>query len=840
MASTVESAASSAGGRNAPVAFAPDHQEIIDTQFIYRVDAVSEFCHTSISMGTKQKSPTGRKLDMSNTRNPLISARTLAATTSVLTLALCLPAHAQETEPNNGLVLGSVTVTAQKVEQNLQDVPIAVSSVSGALLESTGTTSLERIGDIVPSVTFRKGTTNANSALVMRGIGTISFSIAAEPSVSTVVDGIVLSRSGQSFIDLVDVERIEVLRGPQGTLFGKNASAGLINIVSKGGSETPDGELSAGFFEGGEYRLRATVAGPLSEDGRLTGRVTGFYSEFDGHIRNEFDGEDINGYQHQGLRGILDFDGGTGRYRLIADYFEADDNCCAEVTIVSRGTLDGELGFPINGEDTRSVNHNLVTESLDEQISLTASGEWDVFTDYTFSLIAGWRNWQNTEIREGDFLPRAVVGAAQLHDLGFVETDQYSFEARLASNQEERFRYQVGTFIWNSENSQDFTREVITCASSTLPVDATTGRQPCNLTDTVNTTFPTATSRSDVSVNNWAIFGQADYDVTERLTLTAGLRFTQDELDFTHTRAPGVNAATNLPATGPGVSGNPAGGQIANGGNGTNTSRGSSSNENISGKLVASYDATDDVMFYGSYTRGYKGPAFNVFFNHTAPNNAVPIDEETSDSFEIGMKSRLADDRVQLNVGLFSTTYDGFQANNFVLLNGAVITNLTNAGEVKTQGFEVDFEALLAEGLTARANVVYADAKVTTFNPNPDTNDPDARNGTRLPLAPEWSWAAGLDYERDMFGHPVYFNTSYSFTGEQFSDLGEGGPLDSYGIWNASVGISDPEDRYRLTFVVRNLLDESYLQLNTSNGQRVHIPRDADRYFGITLRARLF
>ena len=772
--------------------------------------------------------------------SPLARRGLFAASASALALGIALPASAQETAEESGLVLGAVTVTAQKVEENLQDVPIAVTSVPGGLLEASGTYSLEKIGDLVPSVTFRKGTTNANSALVMRGVGTISFSIAAEPSVSTVVDGIVLSRSGQSFIDLVDIERIEVLRGPQGTLFGKNASAGLINIVSRGGTASPEGELRAEYFEDDEYRLRGSFAGPLSDDGSVTGRITAFYSDFDGHIRNKFDGSKINGFQHQGIRGILDYDAGAARYRLIADYFKADDDCCAEVTGVSRGALDPELGFDAAGEDTRIVNHNLVTQSKDDQTSLTASGDWDVLDAHTFSLIAGWRRWENTEIREGDFLPRALVGTAQLHDVGVVETDQYSLEARLASAQDQSIRYQVGAFIWRSENAQDFTREVISCASSTLPVDAATGQTPCNLADTVNTLFPTATSRSDVTVDNMALFGQLDYDVTERLTLTAGLRFTRDELDYTHVRAPGVNAATGLPATGPGVSGNPAGGTIAGGGNGTNTSSGSSSNDNISGKLVAAYKVTDDLLLYGSYTRGYKGPAFNVFFNHTAPTNAVPIDEETSDSFEVGFKSRFAEDRVQLNAAIFDATYEGFQANNFVLLNNTIITNLTNAGKVQTRGFEVDALALIAEGLTGRLAVAYADAKVKEFNPNPLTNAPDARNGTRLPLAPEWSWSAGLDYETEVMSFPTYLSTTYAYTGDQFSDLGEGGPIESYSLWNASLGFSDAEDRYRLTFHVRNILDESYVQLNTSNGQRLHIPRDADRYVGVSLRARLF
>lgn len=771
-------------------------------------------------------------------RMTAVTVRRFAAGASLVALAAATPALAQVEE---------IIVTANKVAENVQDVPIAVSAVTGDALEAAGTTSLENIGDLVPSVTFRKGTTSANSAIFLRGVGTITFSIAAEPSVSTVVDGIVLSRSGQAFSDLVDVDRIEVLRGPQGTLFGKNASAGLVSIISKGGSDTFEGEANLGAYEGGEYRARLSIAGPLAEN--LTARVTGFYGSFDGHITNVFTGSDVNGYERYGARAIIDWEGEGAKLRLIADGFRADDDCCAEITGVTRGAvLNRELNLPglnlaggiFRGENERFVNHNLTTRTQDRQWSVTGQGDFDVFASHTLTLIGGYRNWRNVEYREGDFLPRAIVGTAQLHDHGAVETDQYSLEARLASDQALPFRYQVGAFYWASDNSQIFRRDDITCASSTLPVDPVTGATPCNLTDTVNTLFPTAISFSDVEVRNFALFGQFTLDITERLSVTGGLRWTKDELDFVHTRAPGFNRVTGVPATGPGISGSGAGGAIASGGNGTNTSAGSSSNDNFSGKAVVQYEVTDDVNTYVSYTRGYKGPAFNVFFNHTAPNNAVPIDEETSDAYEFGVKSRLADNRVQLNLAVFRADYKGFQANNFVLLNGAVITNLTNAGTVRTEGFELDGLFSAADGLDFNASIAFADAKVRRFNPNPLTNAPSAINGTRLPLAPKWSFTIGANYESSLeklgIGAVVYANTSFNHTGDQFSDLGNAGPIDSYGIWNASLGFSDPDDKYRLTFHLRNITDNSYVLLNTSAGQRLHIPRDADRYAGVTLR----
>ena len=762
-----------------------------------------------------------------------IALKALAVSASSLALMHTAPAMAQVEE---------IIVTAQKVEENVQDVPIAITAVSGDRLEQAVVFNLENISTVIPSVTFRKGTTSANSAIVMRGVGTITFSVAAEPSVSTVVDGVVLSRSGQAFMDLVDIERLEVLRGPQGTLFGRNASAGLVNIVSKGGSDTFEAEANADWFEGDEWRLRAALAGPLAEN--LTARVTAFYGSFDGNITNINGGTNrtVNGYERYGARGIVDYEDGGTKLRFIADYMKANDDCCADVTGVSRGAvLDAELNLPggsAQGEDQRFVNHNLVTETRDRQWSLTGAGDFELGDTHTLSVILGYRNWFNREIREGDFLPRAIVGTGELHDDGVVKTEQYSIEARIASDQTQDFFYQAGVFAWQSDNTQVFTRRNITCATSNLPV-AASGATPCNVNDTVNTIFPTATSFSDVTSKNFAIFGQATYRFTEQLSLTGGLRYTWDDLEFTHTRAPGVNAVTGLPATGPGVSGNPAGGTLASGGNGTNTSAGSTDNGNLSGRAVLQFEPTEDVMLYGSYTRGYKGPAFNVFFNHTAPTNAIPIDEEISDAFEIGIKSQFLDRRVQLNVAAFSVEYDGFQANNFVLLNGAVVSNLTNAGTVKSEGFEADLVVAPVDGLNLRASAAYADARVKEFNPNPLTNAPSAINGTQLPLAPKFVYTIGGDYTADLGGVQLYLNTDYRHTSSQFSDLGEAGPIDPYGIWNASVGFSDPDDNYRLTFHVRNITDESYVLLNVSNGQRLQIPRDADRYFGVSLRARM-
>ncbi len=765
---------------------------------------------------------------------------------SALALGFAAPAMGQAAPPAaNPDGLEVITVTAQKIMQNLQDVPIALTAISGTALANAPPRGVEGLLEMVPSLAIRKGTSQANSSAFLRGVGTITFSIAAEPSVSTVVDGIVLSRSGQAFTDFMDVERIEVLRGPQGTLFGKNASAGLINIISKGGTKDFEGELSLSAYQGNEYRSRLSVAGPLADN--LSGRLTGTYSTYDGNITNVFSNKKINGYERSSLRGLLDWNLGDGaKFRFIADYAKADDNCCGEVTGISRGTvLDAELKLPDGvalAENQRFVNHNLESKTLGDQWSLTAQGDFKVLGNHQLTAIAGYRNYDTTEIREGDFLPRAIVGTNQLHDNGRQTAKQSSLELRLASHQGQTVSYQVGAFYWQSDNTERFTRQNISCTTSTLPVDPRTGGTPCNLSDTVNTLFPTATSTSNVAVKNYALFGQSTFNVSDELRFTGGLRWTRDTVSYVHTRAPSVNATNGQPAAGPGLSGNPAGGLVTAGGNGTNVSSDASSNDNVSGKLVAQYDITDRVGTYASYTRGYKGPAFNVFFNHTRPTNATPVDEETSDAFELGLKSVFLNRRIQFNVAVFQADYKGFQANNFVLLNGATVTNLTNAGTVRTKGIEIDALAKPTRDWDINLNVAYTDAGVLRFNPNPLTNAPDARNGTQLPLSPKLRVALGAGYETSLqvagVGAKVYLRTNYNWTDKQFSDLGESGPIGSYGIWNASLGFSDPKDMYRVTFLARNITDKSYIQLNTTNSQRLHIPRDADRHVGVNFVAK--
>ena len=338
--------------------------------------------------------------------------------------------------------LDEIVVTAQKREQRLQDVPIAVSVVSGDLAESSGSFNIEALRTLVPSLNIRKTNTSLNQSLFLRGVGTINFAIAAQPSVATVLDGVVLSSAGEAFGDLYDIERIEVLRGPQGTLFGKNASAGVVNIVTKRPGKTLNGYVDVSWFEGNEMRIKAAYDSPITDS--IRARTVIMRSEFDGYIDNVTSTAargDLNGYERQGVRTVWEFDGDNSNWVFSGDFRSSDDNCCVEVigtaptgaTALAYASLYSGVTFA--GDDTRQVKQDLQMRSTEEAWGMSLQGDIDVASG-TITTITAYRTWDATEIREGDWIdtpaPYVGNGFAQLHDFGPQTTKTFSQEMRLS------------------------------------------------------------------------------------------------------------------------------------------------------------------------------------------------------------------------------------------------------------------------------------------------------------------------------------------------------------------------------------------------------------------------
>ena len=758
-----------------------------------------------------------------------------SAAAAALLVTLGTSAFAQattEAKPAEGAEV--IVVTAQKRVQNVQEVAAAVSVIGGEAIDRAGGYNIESVQAQIPTLNFRKGGTNLNSSLFLRGVGTINFSIAAEPSVAVVLDGVVLARAGEAFGDLSDIQRIEVLRGPQGTLFGKNSSAGVVNIVSRSPGSVYGGDIQLTANEGNEFKVRASVDVPLSE--QVRSRLTFFGGSYDGNITNLTTGDKINGYERYGVRGIVDIDASEDlKVRLIGDFRKADDPCCGEVigtapTGANAAALTSLLrGVTFAGDETRTVRNNLVTKTEEEAWGVSAQADWSM-GEFTVTSITAYRGWDNTEIREGDWLDQAAAyvgnGFAQLHDNGPQTSTTFSQELRLTSPSDQPLEYVVGAFYSNAETERDFRRDVIVCSASTLATDLT-GLRPCS-NATGASTFVTAFSSANFGSEsrNAALFADGTYKATERLSVVGGIRATKDELSYYHNRVA-------APAAGlPGLR------------NDTSGFVGSTEEDNISGKLGLKYQASEDINFYLTQSRGYKGPAYNVFFNMN-PTGLNAIEPETVDSTEGGVKTAFMDNRVIVNLAVFRAVYENFQANNFDTLNGVVITRLTNAGNVSTSGLELDWLIRADSGLTINGGLAVTDAQIEEFR---DANLvlSATRRGERLALSPRFkaSLAANYQWEPKALPGIVHLDGQIAYTSDQYSDIGENPLLriPETTIVDASIGFSDKQDRYRLTLTVKNLTDEKFASLVTPGGPggalRYLIPREADRYVGLTLRAK--
>lgn len=782
-------------------------------------------------------------------------------------LGLSLAANAQETEEDDG-GFETIVVTAQKRVESLNEVPVAVSVLREDQINSAFTANIEGLQALVPSVSFRKGNTTRNSAITVRGIGTISFSVAAEPSVSTVVDGVVLGRSGQAFVDLYDLERVEVLRGPQGTLFGKNASAGVVNISTKRPSDIFEGSFEATLFQDNEYRLKTSVTGPLNDNVR--GSLTVLKSQFDGYINNVYNNETVSGYDKEGVRAMLDIEATPDTDILfIFENVNSNDSCCADLELTPSGRHDSEASPNSTGTgdldlEQRQIDHDFETRTIDETTAFSMQVDKEL-GDHQLTSITAYRSWNNTEYREGDFtstagdLPFPVFGVPfQLHDIGPQEWDQVSQELRITSPVGGAIDYQAGFFWWNQKSERNFTRDA-SCQNNAGVFDEDLGRNVGGqfdaaisnyLTTTLGFTDPSAeeiaqfiedegltcnandivsaTAYMETEFDNWAVFADGKYHINDSLRLLFGARYTNDEVSFSH------NRSSNDPYGRKGVGVREA--------TLDTDYQGSTDESNFSVKLGGQFDINDDSMIYATYSQGYKGPAFNVFYN-MSDNDTLPISEETSDAYELGYKYASRD--LIFNAAVFRTEIDGFQANNPEVLDGVFITRLTNAGSVVTQGFEFDFMWQATDALTLTGGLSNVDAEVDEFLCPVGLDSCDGSSGDDLPFSPDLKYSFTGEYVWELDDMEIYLNGSYVYTDEIFAGApgatAETNPealLPDYGIFNASLAFSFSDDDYRISIIGKNLTDESYVTTYSGDGFRYQIPRDADRYFGVQLRAR--
>ena len=738
-------------------------------------------------------------------------AVTLLASSSLFCASSAFAQSGTATSQSAAPKIEEVVVSAQKRHQDVQKVPVAVNVISGSLANSENRHDISALTAIVPTVEFRAQPSNKDMDILIRGLGTITTSPGVEPTVSTVVDGVVLARPGQMVSDFFDVNRIEVLNGPQGTLFGKNASAGVINIVTNNPSRQTGGYLDASYYQGHEYRLAGAFTGPINDV--LAGRIAVVTASYAGNGRNLYGGAKINGYHTDGLRAKLLYTPTNNLSVLLSYDIMSSDNTNA-LPYVATYNISYPFGVKTYSANLQQVlttegitpsfsntNVSINTPGRDVDLSTGASAQVDYrFHGYHLTSITGYRFWRNVQTQDIDgYSALTPQTPYQLADLGHVRLNQYSEELRVASPLGGFIDYVAGLYFFHAPDYETYQRTTTHLSNGVLTVNSG-----------LNTYGATST--------DYAVFGQANLNFTSYFRGIVGLRLIHDDLSFY------TNRVSTSPTPVPGI--NPS--FVANG---------STHHDDYSTKLGLQYDLSSSIHTYVTYSRGYKGPAYNVFFNMN-PLDTLPLAPETSNDYELGFKSTLFNDSVLFNVGAWLDNVSGYQANEPDLVAGTVVTRLIYAGQVRTSGVQLDAMYLASDDLTFSGTFAYTDAKIVKFNCPPQAAVSCDVNGKPLPFAPKTKFdiqADYLAYSTDTYD--VGLRTDYSYQSSQQDSISQTPDTiqPGYGIWNGSVSLKNKPSGWNVRFVVNNILDQHYYTalIETNGGLIGQVPRDFRRYVGI-------
>jgi outer membrane receptor protein involved in Fe transport len=822
-----------------------------------------------------------------------------------LALTLFSPVFAEESTE----AMEEIVITATKREQTLQEVPVAVSVVDAETLEKAQINDIIDLQAAVPSLRVSQLQTTGNTNFLIRGFGNGANNPGIEPSVGVFIDGVYRSRSASALTDLPNLERIEVLRGPQSTLFGKNASAGVINVVTAapnmdefGGSAT----LTLGNYS--QRILKADVSGPLSDTVGFSLAVSS--NKRDGYFRNLNLGTEINDRDRWGVRGqLLWLPTDNISLRLIADHDELDEKCCAVANL-----LDGPTGIAV-----RLIGGNLVpndpfayenyydfdptNEIENEGVSLQADFEFG--NDLLFTSITAYREQSRLDNADVDFTSARMVGV----NSGDTQLDTFTQEFRL-SQSGDSLDWMVGAYYFNEEVSYD---NVIAYDVAFRPyadilsfggvTQLEQFMQSLGLLPPGVTFFGAGqgtmefTGQDDESIS---FFGQADWHVTERVTLTGGLNYTEvDKTAFvnqTNTdvfssldmRQIGFGALflnlTGLPPTPENIAANPQFAAIALGLSGVNCTPetgpacnpllafqplqflppflnypnsvepGRTKDDETTWTARIAFQATDNINVYASAGTGFKASSWNLTRDARpfaadipallAAGLVVPnlttgtryAGPEDSRVYELGLKGNW--DRTRLAVAIFDQEIKGFQSNIFT----GTGFELANAGKQSTKGLEVDATWLPIDPLQLTFSGTWLDPIYDSFENGNGVDGPEDLSGTKPPGIHEFSVNASATYSFTLGLAEAFIRGEYVYEDEV--QVIENVPAEvasrEVSMLNASFGLAF-DNGVEITVWGRNLTDDEFLQSAfpavAQLGSYSGYPNQP-RTYGVTFRAR--
>ena len=782
-----------------------------------------------------------------------------AASTAVIA-ALCA-AGAARAQTDDASEVEAVIVTAQKREQNLQDVPIVVNVVSARQIEDAGVRDVKDLQVLTPGLSVTSTTSGAQTSIRLRGVGTIGDNPGLESSVGTVVDGVYRARSGVAFGDLGEMRRIEVLKGPQGTVFGKNTSAGVINVITQEPSFDfgARGELTAG--DHGAKGAAASVTGAFSETvaGRLYAarRVRdGFYDVRNGagpSRQNDNDDQDMWTVRGQ----LLFLPNQNLRLRALADYTKREERCCLNVTTQVGATgaiidaLAADEGLARPADPFRRLayaNRESNQDIVDKGLSLQA--DWDIGPDVSLTSITAYRRWRSRQANDIDF-SSADIWYRPDDGRSFSRFDVFSQEVRLAGVSGP-LDWMVGGYYSDEQLDTSAFTSFGSAYETYFGLLLSGGTNPAAVS--ALTGLPAGTNyipgqgsydRFDHSTRGGALFTNNTWNVTDALEVTFGLRYTDETKKvFAQYRntAPGsacaaalvrpIPAAARAALCAPGA--DPAFNNVD-----TRQKRGE---DRLGGTVKVSYRINPDLMTYVSYASSHKSGGYNLDRARITAgviNPDTSFEAETVKAYEAGFKSTLVDGDLTLNAAAFHQTFKHFQLNTFTGISFVV----ASIPKVVSKGVDADIAwRTPIEGLTATGGLTYAVTQYDDFAPGAGVGP--LLPGSRLSYAPLWSASWSAAYERDVGAN---LKLRASLAGRYTSQYNTGSNLDplkvqdALTLWNGRIGLGAADERWTVELFAQNLTDEDYLQVVVDQPLQSGTYAaflGAPRTWGVTLRSR--
>ncbi|QNA86599.1 TonB-dependent receptor [Sphingomonas sp. So64.6b] len=714
-------------------------------------------------------------------RRILLSGVSIALSALLAPAALAQTASpAPEIERNDG----DIVVTAQRRAENLQDVPLSVAVVGNEQLTALKFNETSDLQYLVPSVTLINAAGPRNFGFFIRGIGTSTFSSEAiEGSTAYVLDGVVLGQSGSSVTDLPDVERIEVLRGPQGTLFGKNASAGVVNVVTRRPSREFEARGSVSWaWPDNDRRFSAYVSGPLTDTLRFS--LSGRRNVRDGYVRNLADGRRFNNRDEFGFRGKVEFEPSPDlTITAIGDYFERNADCCIWTlyqTVAPAGAVEAVAAAAgiVPGLDNleQNVNGDVFSEARSRGFSV--QGDYRFGGGYTLTSITAWRRWQTHDGLDSDSSPFNLLDS----NYADLTQNQFSQELRLASPVGNAIDYVVGAYYFDSDVRS---RSIQVFPTVPLP-------------------FFSRRARVVAETRNMALFGQANLNLSDRFKLIAGARVVNERVEADKSR---VDPRFNL----------------------TDAATGRTESTALVWRAGAQYDLSHDANVFATVTRGFKGGGFDTNIGNGLLREVAP---ERPTNYEVGIRTFWPALRLTLNATAFLTKVKDYQTAGRDPVTATYPIVSSNA---KTRGVEFDlaWRPVDPADLTVSFSGSYVDAEWGAFRnapcfggqtlaegcvpaPNAPAGSPGVQQdltGARLPFSPSWQLNLGGSYGiplSDALKLRLDLGTSYRSTQLIAFPNNPRARQGGYTLVNAAIAIAGKDDHWKLSVFGKNLLDKQF------------------------------